>query len=1637
MATDEYIDLPEEGGGGGGGGTPGGSLSDVQFNAGGGNFGGNSNFTTDGSGNVSATGAIVGQTLDQTSNQIWIGPNAGFSVDPTVATDSIFLGPSAGFSATSAYNSFFALLQAGMDSPNANYSNIIGFQAGVGMVTLGSHCNLFGYQAGNATNGTDITAIGQQAGFQMSGSSIIAIGYNAAASATNFDHSVAIGHLSGADSAGSGNNVYLGFESGLSSAMNTSIAIGNEAGSGANGFEHILIGDGAGSLGSSGTYHISIGSGAGSSFTGATAINIGFNAGAESIASQAIFLGVAAGASSGANDLSNSIFIGYSAGIAETINNSGSDSSILIGNNTSTGGFKNSIAIGTSVVNTAVNQIMLGPTGYRTLLGAPTDDTISTLNINGLLAQVQQTTPTTFPNSGSDFLYFKSDDNLYAMNSAGTEIQINGGGGGSAASPDTSIQFNNSGSFGGSASLTYDSGNITLLEGDLNVLGAGLVTNLVVTPTSNPGAPATGSITFPLPTAITEGDQIIFTDNVDGPGPITFQFSFTGTSGGNVLVDISTAVSATDVLIDFHGAFTGTVLNTWFTVTGGSGPDTLNFTSNSFNSGYNVPITGASEFTFVGLSGGANTDNQSEYDYQVSALMGSQEGVGLLVITTTAASTLVPGVYFNTLTWDASPGATSYNIYSEVGGGLIGNTASLSFVDDGTASPVTQSPPFSDSTAAITNTGSLTVYGRTTMGGVQDDGFSTLQAVDGPTFTIAPVTAGTAIENASGTSTYTAGDTLTYQIYSTIVFNQVQVFAPTPFDPVPGTLTIATNADGVNLAWTAVSGATSYRILRQLNGDAQKYQDVSAPTVTLDDEGTDWLNNPVINPSTYNGPSITAGRVVIGATDDGVSSLIVSSVHIIDQLIDGIGSAGSGGQVLTTTGAEIEWVNANTLGLPAPSYISDTQNINGFYTDVDGSQFQIATILVSGTGTSYDEVMNINTPNSNLPSWRALFLGQYLYFSSVDDVWLLSPQDNQNILGLISANVDFWKSTVNAGLTGTYTAVGPSFFPAAVIAAQGIQLTLAGDLSLPGELIDSTNSPGVSGYILSSTGTATEWILNNSSLWTESAGTLFPTTPSDRVLIGGAIDDSSSMLQILGTTRSDIMTTTNGVNSSEAFGVSAFLGSGTSSTVMGSSASSGGFNSCTIMGSASAATQDFTTIIGTNCTQSSFSGLPDTCIGYSNFMNIGGNQLIGDSLVGNGQDIVIGHGSSGFGSTIVIGDAITASAGGQIILGSSGYRTLLGLSASADDGFSTLKIGGVFSQVQQTTPGSVPSTGSDFLYFKSDDNLYAMNSGGTEIQINGVGSGIWTESVGTLFPTTTSDRVLIGGATDDGISALQVAGAILLSSGFTITSSDHLEVVGATVGGILGGNLTVQAGENGGISTGVGGAVTFASATGSGGSTGAQVVLSGGQAGTGGAGGMLFTGGNGSTGSNGAQAIFTGGDSSGLGTGGLGTGGTFQIVSGSQTGAQGLSQLSCTAPDTATDSNILIQSGLTFGNGNVTIQSLQTLIGFTPPTPDGINAVQILGSVGIDEPQTTISGSIGGTAVWSMPFQGASYKKFLINLAAFNDAGETITYPVAFTRAPFIYGTSAVTTLASTTITQLTLTATIGAISGNLFVEGY
>ncbi len=105
-------------------------------------------------------------------------------------------------------------------------------------------------------------------------------------------------------------------------------------------------------------------------FTGTSAENadssifVGNSAGYQATsAAKSVFVGTNAGSQAG--NAAHSIFIGFNSGVNDSVDNTGwngtsnTDNSILIGDNTSTGGFSNSIALGAGATNTAAHQFYL------------------------------------------------------------------------------------------------------------------------------------------------------------------------------------------------------------------------------------------------------------------------------------------------------------------------------------------------------------------------------------------------------------------------------------------------------------------------------------------------------------------------------------------------------------------------------------------------------------------------------------------------------------------------------------------------------------------------------------------------------------------------------------------------------------------------------------------------------------------------------------------------------------------------------------------------------------------------------------------------------------------------------------------------------------------------------------------------------------------------------------------------------------------------------------------------------------------------------------------------------------------------------------------------------------------------------
>jgi hypothetical protein len=176
----------------------------------------------------------------------------------------------------------------------------------------GSGTDLIGQTSGIISNPTAITTnaetfLGLEAGSSASLSGQTFIGYQAGLKNVNKSNTF-VGYRAGADATSAGGGAFLGYDAGYNATNASS-----------------------------------------SSF-------LGYYAGKNATnASRSVFIG--RGAGDGATNAANSIFIGSQAGTSDTVDNTAvitpARTSILIGNNTSTGGFSRSVAIGNGAVNTA------------------------------------------------------------------------------------------------------------------------------------------------------------------------------------------------------------------------------------------------------------------------------------------------------------------------------------------------------------------------------------------------------------------------------------------------------------------------------------------------------------------------------------------------------------------------------------------------------------------------------------------------------------------------------------------------------------------------------------------------------------------------------------------------------------------------------------------------------------------------------------------------------------------------------------------------------------------------------------------------------------------------------------------------------------------------------------------------------------------------------------------------------------------------------------------------------------------------------------------------------------------------------------------------------------------------------------
>ncbi len=348
------------------------------------------------------SGYNAGQSNTEGSSNVFSGFQAGYS--NTTGSSNIFSGYLAGYSNTEGSDNIFFGQYAGNTNVTGSFNVVIGYDADVATdsttnaIALGATAiaasNEFALPdsittwkfqgdsytlptaypgaSGYVLSSTDAGVLSWAAAGGGGGGDVSLVGVNSFASSISEQgigtglNLILIGEEAGADlvSGASGSN-FFGPYSGYQ-ALNAGFSnfFGGNAGALAtDASESNFLGYFTGRQATNATRSNFFGSYAGYQASNASESNfVGYQAGQSAQnASNSIFIGSNAGFS--ATNAAYSIFIGQNAGALDSVDNTSLGASILIGKDTSTAGYSDSIAIGAGATNTASNQFMIGSAG--------------------------------------------------------------------------------------------------------------------------------------------------------------------------------------------------------------------------------------------------------------------------------------------------------------------------------------------------------------------------------------------------------------------------------------------------------------------------------------------------------------------------------------------------------------------------------------------------------------------------------------------------------------------------------------------------------------------------------------------------------------------------------------------------------------------------------------------------------------------------------------------------------------------------------------------------------------------------------------------------------------------------------------------------------------------------------------------------------------------------------------------------------------------------------------------------------------------------------------------------------------------------------------------------------------------------
>lgn len=267
-------------------------------------------------------------------------------------TDSIHIGQDAGKNNSGARNFFFGTSSGAHTTASTIYdctgiaqNSLKDIPTGYYLVGIGN-----GAMQGVGTGYTSV-AIGFQAAYLATSiNNSVATGFWAGKSSSNINNAVLQG-VSAGEGANNNFTCYTGYQSGKSATNAT-----NSCGYGSSSLLNSTNADQAAAYGTG-----SLANAPGAAKAAAFGALAG---GSATNATYSFFGGHNAG--NAATNAAHMIAIGANAGQADTVNNTASGWSILLGRNTKTGGFQYSIALGGYVLNSAARQLNIGNVVYAT-----------------------------------------------------------------------------------------------------------------------------------------------------------------------------------------------------------------------------------------------------------------------------------------------------------------------------------------------------------------------------------------------------------------------------------------------------------------------------------------------------------------------------------------------------------------------------------------------------------------------------------------------------------------------------------------------------------------------------------------------------------------------------------------------------------------------------------------------------------------------------------------------------------------------------------------------------------------------------------------------------------------------------------------------------------------------------------------------------------------------------------------------------------------------------------------------------------------------------------------------------------------------------------------------------------------------